>query len=460
MNPDLLSRQFVNAALRANLPLVAIACLVLVVGICSLLLARWRSGNRLLLWVGTFSVMYGARLLLQNDLVHAALNGQELYPLVLCLTFVIPVPYALFARELFGRGWHSSIEVWLWAEIAFAFLAIPAVLIAHQIYWANWINGVLIIAGTLLILLHVVAVPKGSDLFAASLKWPLGVFTLCVLLTNQGFRLAGFDIEPIGFVVLLVGLCAIAARYALASEEKLVEVEGELAAARKIQSAIIPDSAPALPSLRLATRYQPMTSVAGDFYDFLKTSEHHLTILIADVSGHGVPAALVASMLKVSFAAQREQARNPAGVLAGLNGMLRGSLGGQYVTAACAAIDLESRTITYAGAGHPSSLLLQRAVRNVVQLSENGLFIGPFPNAAYQNITVQFESGDKLLLYTDGITEATGPDGEEFGLQKLEQFLRDTEDLEPAEFVKQLFAKISTAPQQQDDLTVVLTQFL
>jgi len=80
-----------------------------------------------------------------------------------------------------------------------------------------------------------------------------------------------------------------------------------------------------------------MTSVAGDFYDFLATADHLLTILVADVSGHGVPAALVASMLKVCFAAQKDQAHDPAGILAGLNVMLRDSLGGQYVTAACAA---------------------------------------------------------------------------------------------------------------------------
>lgn len=163
-------------------------------------------------------------------------------------------------------------------------------------------------------------------------------------------------------------------------------------------------------------------------------------------------------MLKVCFSAQREKANNPAGVLAGLNVMLRGSLGGQYVTAACAAIDVEARTIVYSGAGHPSSLFFRRHARKVVQLSENGLFIGPFPNAIYSNMSVPFQNGDKLLLYTDGIIEACGPDGQEFGRERLEHLLLATEDLEPAAFVEELFQKIST-PAQQDDLTVVLAQF-
>ncbi len=284
------------------------------------------------------------------------------------------------------------------------------------------------------------------------------MFGVLVLLTNRGFRPGGVDVEPVGFLILLAGLGVTAARHTMASERKLIDVEQELATARRIQSSIIPQSAPVFPAIRLATRYQPMTSVAGDFYDFLQTGETCLTVLVADVSGHGVPAALVASMLKVCFAAQREHSQSPAGVLAGLNHMLRGSLGGQYVTAACAATDTQARTITYAGAGHPASLLLRSTSGKVEQLAENGLFIGPFPIATYSDISVPFQSGDKLLLYTDGITEAAGPDGEEFGREGLELFLLESAGLEPAEFVEQLFRRIHT-PQQQDDLTVVLAQF-
>ena len=202
-----------------------------------------------------------------------------------------------------------------------------------------------------------------------------------------------------------------------------------------------------------------MTAVAGDFFDFLKTSETSLTILVADVSGHGVPAALVASMLKVSFAAQREHANSPALVLAGLNTMLCGSLGGQYVTVACAAIDLAANTITYAGAGHPPGLLFRKKHGDVLPLAENGLFIGPFPQAAYSDMAVTFEPGDKLLLYTDGIVEAVGLDGLEFGQKNVEELLRVSRDTKPELFIEELFAKISTSA-PQDDLTVVVTQFI
>ena len=461
MSPDAIPREVVTAALRTNLPFFAIACLTLLAGVSALLLARLRSRDRLLLWVGVFSILYAARLFIQNELVRAAFNapGQGFLPWALCITYVINIPYALFARELLGRGWKGAIVLWLWFDIGFAVIAIPTALFAHQQHWTDPINVVLVVSGTLLILVHVLAERRRAEhSFAASLLWPLLVFGILVVLENKGIRPGGLDMEPVGFLILLAGLASIATRRALATERKLIDVERELATARRIQNSIIPTVPESVLSVRLATRYQPMTSVAGDFYDFLNTSDHLLTILIADVSGHGVPAALVASMLKVCFAAQRDRANNPAGILAGLNLMLQNSLGGQYVTAACAAIDTEARVITYAGAGHPPSFLLRTHASEIVHLSENGLFIGPFPKATYTNISVPFHTGDKLLLYTDGIIEASGPDGQEFGREKLEVFLLNGADQQPAEFVDSLFQTISTTA-QEDDLTVVLAQF-
>jgi sigma-B regulation protein RsbU (phosphoserine phosphatase) len=432
----------------------------LTAGISSLLLAALRSRDRLLLWLGVFSTLYAIRLFAVNGLVHAATGWGDEHFLrwSFCLTYVIAIPYALFARELLGTGWMRSISVWLWTEIAFAVTAIPALLFSRRWQLINPVNDSLVVGGTLLILLHVILRRGSKYQITKGLAWPLVISGISVLFANWGFRPAGIDLEPLGFLILLGGLGFTASNEVIVRERKLVEVEQELTMARRIQSSIIPEFSPELSGLRLASRYQPMTSVAGDFFDFLKTGETSLSILVADVSGHGVPAALVASMLKVCFAAQRREANDPAKVLAGLNAMLRGSLGGQYVTAACAAIDLAARTVTYAGAGHPPSLLLRKNKGDVLQLAENGLFIGPFPQATYSNMTVPFESGDKLLLYTDGIIEATGTDGQEFGGKNLELLLLGAETLEPAEFIEELFRKIWT-PLQQDDLTVVLTQF-
>ena len=289
------------------------------------------------------------------------------------------------------------------------------------------------------------------------LKYSLSVGMVCVLLTNLGFRLVGDSVEPAGFLVLLCGLAYSAARHAIGREQKLIAVEQELETARRIQASILPSSLPEVKGLRIAARYQPMTAVAGDFYDFMRQDERRLTILVADVSGHGVPAALIASMLKVGFAGQSDHARDPAAILAGLNAALAGLLAGQFVTAACVFIDLDHQAVTYAGAGHPPSLLWQRRTREVIELAENGLFLGPFRHARYQNVTATFQAGDILLLYTDGIIEATMRDQQPFGSQRLKDFIRERPLAEPSLFVNQLFQAVSS-PVQEDDLTVVVAQ--
>jgi serine phosphatase RsbU (regulator of sigma subunit) len=182
--------------------------------------------------------------------------------------------------------------------------------------------------------------------------------------------------------------------------------------------------------------------------------DRRLTILVADVSGHGVPAALIASMLKVAFAAQAEHAGNPAEILAGLNVALGGLVAGQFVTAACAFIDLEARTVTYAGAGHPPTLIIRGGSHQVVELAENGLFLGPFRHARYTNVSTSFTPGDDLLLYTDGIVEATMPDAQPFGPDRLKDFALLSKAADPSALVDSLIRKVSGAV-QEDDLTVV-----
>ncbi|MBV9405925.1 MAG: SpoIIE family protein phosphatase, partial [Acidobacteriaceae bacterium] len=388
---DVIPRQAVYSALRLNLPYFAVACAIAIGGAASLLLARLRSRERLLLWVGICSILYALRLFAQNELVRAALNapGNEFAPIAFCISYSINIPFALFAIELLGRGWKRSIAIWAWLCCLFAVIAVPVSLLIHRLHWADVTNAVLVVGGTVLLLSHLAVARRAGNVLAASLFWPVVVFAVFVLLENFGFTIRGLSVEPIGMVALLIGLGSVALRRALATERKLIDVEQELSTARRIQFAILPESAPEFEGVRVAMLYRPMTSVAGDFYDF-QVSGDLLTILVADVSGHGVPAALVSSMLKVCFTAQRRNASNPAAILSGLAGMLGGSLGGQYVTAACATIDRKARMITYSGAGHPPSILARCEAGDAMFLDQNGLFLGPFPNAAYENMSTPF----------------------------------------------------------------------
>ena len=140
-----------------------------------------------------------------------------------------------------------------------------------------------------------------------------------------------------------------------------------------------------------------------------------------------MPAALIASMLKIAFSAQSAHATDPALVLSGLNHALRGKFQGRYVTAAYALIDTEKQTLRYAGAGHPP-LLLREASGTIRRVLENGLFLGYFPHATYATVETPFREGDRILLYTDGIPEMADSSQEQFGEPRLREFLENHPD--------------------------------
>jgi phosphoserine phosphatase RsbU/P len=210
--------------------------------------------------------------------------------------------------------------------------------------------------------------------------------------------------------------------------KQLSAIQKELETARLIQHSILPETMPQIDGLDIAARYVPMASVAGDFYDFIEVDNKHAGILIADVSGHGMPAALIASMLKIALAAERAHADDPARVLKGLNQTLCGKFQHHYVTAAYVFVDMEKRTLRYGGAGHPPLLMWGAASPGVRDVIENGLFLGKFDFATYSSVEVPLAPGDRALLYTDGISEANNPEGAEFGTERLRQFLETEKD--------------------------------
>jgi len=244
--------------------------------------------------------------------------------------------------------------------------------------------------------------------------------------------------------------------------EQLKVIRSEMETARQIQLSILPREAPRVKDLDVAARYTPMTSVAGDFYDFIVVDENRLGALVADVSGHGMPAALISSMLKIALAAQSEHATDPARVLSGLNQALCGKFKGHFVTAAYVFIDTEKKTITYAGAGHPPLLLRNQSSGKGSDVLENGLFLGAFPYAEYSAVERPFQEGDMMLLYTDGIVEMNNSQEEEFGGDRLRLFLESNGELPAEKFIEKLLDELSTwstGREAEDDLTLLAIRF-
>jgi sigma-B regulation protein RsbU (phosphoserine phosphatase) len=183
--------------------------------------------------------------------------------------------------------------------------------------------------------------------------------------------------------------------------------------------------------------------VAGDFYDFIIVHEKHLGILVADVSGHGLPAALIASMLKVAFAAQSPHAFDPARVLAGLNESLCGKFKQHFVTAAYVFVDMEKNSIRYAGAGHPPPLLWRASTCTASEVLENGVLLGLLPSATYSFVEILLDPGDKAVLYTAGILECRSPSEQEFGVDLFKGLLESNHNLDADTFADLLLDELS-----------------
>jgi phosphoserine phosphatase RsbU/P len=247
--------------------------------------------------------------------------------------------------------------------------------------------------------------------------------------------------------------------------EQLLALNNELEMARQIQLSILPHTLPKLPRLDIAARFLPMTSVAGDFYDFIRVDDEHLGILIADVSGHGLPSALIASMLQVALTAQGAYASQPAKVLSGLNRALCGKFTQNFVTAAYVYVDLEKNLMRYAGAGHPPMLQYRRSTGKTMTVMENGIVLGMFDEATYDALELALEPGDRYVLYTDGIVEAANSAKEMYGADRFMRFMEENNALNAEQFAEAFLAEIAKwtgepgGPGQEDDITLVLFDF-
>ncbi|CAN5713552.1 hypothetical protein BH24ACI5_BH24ACI5_06920 [soil metagenome] len=192
----------------------------------------------------------------------------------------------------------------------------------------------------------------------------------------------------------------------------------ELEEARLIQRGLLPTSTPAVAGIDLSVTWLPADGVGGDCFDTMGFGDV-LGVSIADIAGKGLPAALLMSNLQAAVRAFAQEAVSPASINNSVNRLLcRNMASGRFATFCYARIEPEARRIVYSNAGHNPPLLI-RPGGSVEQLSEGGMVLGVFPENQYEQAEVSLNPGDRLLFYTDGITEARNPEGEEYGEDRL-----------------------------------------
>ncbi len=189
-------------------------------------------------------------------------------------------------------------------------------------------------------------------------------------------------------------------------ENQKSQLELQISMARNIQLALLPSSMPAMPGGRISFEYQPRLGVGGDFLDYYyEPGGSELGLFICDVSGNGVPAAFLASMVKMSLREWGRAIDDPAALLYEIHESMRGKLGANFLTASACHIDLQTGSLKYASAGHPPPLLVRKN-GSIEFFRTRGGAIFEFLPVSFNNAPIQLEKGDKLILYTDGITEA------------------------------------------------------
>ena len=440
---------------------------------CAIAAIRWRGSVRLLVWWGIFSGMFGLQTLLQTPTITAILPRvlQSVAPFVSTAVMYLLLVSGLFAwRELSLGKLRLLTNLEILAGLAIAVVGISTFVLGGPA--DKWmVYNQLLIAAAMLVLLVVVVVPKFSKFLVITnhrlLTAATLIFALEVFYTNLSSVL-NYRVVPLvaswGFGALLFSLGYVALEIMFSNERRLLSIETELETARQIQSSILPASLPELTNLRIAASYHPMTAVAGDFYQFVRPDDNHVGILVADVSGHGIPAALIASMIKVAMQSVTVVAHDPAQVLGGLNRILSSEARGQFASAAYVWIDIENRNALYSAAGHPPLLCWRNTRSEIERIESNGLLFGVELDAAYPVCSVPVEASDRFLLYTDGVTETENAAGEAFGDRQLERVVRDHR-LQPAsELSSQVLAELQrwrpAAVSQQDDVTLIVVDVL
>ena len=242
------------------------------------------------------------------------------------------------------------------------------------------------------------------------------------------------------------------------SEQRLKATRDmELAAAEEIQQSLLPRHIPILEGAELAVAWRPAGVVSGDYFDVIQFDESRAALLIGDVMGKGMPAALVMSNLQALVKVFATAAAPPQRLCRQINRAVCGNLPeGRYITFFYGLFETASRRFVYANAGHNPPLLVRRDGRTA-RLSEGGIVLGLFPENRYEQGEVRLCAGDRLLYFTDGITEASNDAGELFGEERLLQLLVEHRRQSASELRETILSAVAdfSGGSFQDDVTLV-----
>lgn len=281
----------------------------------------------------------------------------------------------------------------------------------------------------------------------------IGVFNL------ESEKLNAYDEEDLLLLTTFASQAAVAVENALLHEEltKKKLLEEDLALTRQIQRSFLPKFRPRIPGFDVSGINLPSQQVGGDYYDFIHITNGQLGLVVGDVSGKGFPASLIMASFRASLIAEIRNNYAISEILSKVNNLLYESTEeDKFVSTIYGVLDTEKKVFTYANAGHNAPILFRRR-GEVEYLETGGIVLGWLYNSAYQEDRVKLNSGDILVMYTDGVTEAINKQREEFGVKRLLEVIRENSGSTARALRLKIVEEVRNfATSQADDLTLVV----
>lgn len=249
-------------------------------------------------------------------------------------------------------------------------------------------------------------------------------------------------------------------------QEKRLEAENrtashhlqqELSESQEIQEALLPKEMPAIEGIEVAVTWKPARAVSGDYFDVIKFSDRHTALCVADVAGKGMPAALMMSNMQAVLKSIASDVTAPADLCARVNSvMCHNIVSHRFISCFYALLDTKTRKLTFSNAGHCPPMLIRDG--HCMRLKDGGPVLGIFPDRLYEQDEIELQSGDCIVLYTDGVTEACDAGGQEFGEERLMELLMVGHKLHATELRDRVMTAVKefSGDHADDDATLMV----
>lgn len=457
---------------RRSLPRLLIAAVVLVAGLLALLLFLRDRKQWLYLWLAIYLLANGVDGLNNLGAIRYGLHftSQQFY--AQSVVGVRDITLWLLLLALFGFGQERRWRRWT-AALAALYLAAQAVDMIGFFFWQHagagmqWTDAITTAIYSLIPVYIFFIVGLGLARRRQMTLWPVaiaaflyGLFSFVTGIVIQGVRfthwtlidqingwvlhLGGYNFGPsflLNTLLFLVLLFTVA-RQQLLERRRQAQIESEIKSAREVQHVLIPEEVPAIPGFSIASIYKPAAEVGGDFFQVIQQQDASALIILGDVSGKGLKAAMTVSLIVGTLRTLAEYVHEPAEILHGLNRRLIGRTEGGFATCLVLRVKADGDA-TLANAGHLAPF------RDGKELPVAGsLPLGMTGDAEYEELEFRLQEGETLTLYTDGIPEARNTKGELYGFDRISRLMATQPPV-------QQIVDAACAFGQEDDITVL-----